>query len=80
MGVSEIHGGLGIHGGPRKSSAGRPAVVTIVVTLGDLVPMNPLRAVLLRNAYLDAVLVDALDGSAVALEGTATDGDGLAHL
>ena len=77
---SEVHGGLGVHGGHGESSAGSLAVVVVGVRLGDLVSMDPFRAVLLRDTHLDTVLIDALYHSSVALEGAASDCDRLAHL
>lgn len=77
---SEVHGGLRVHGGHGETSAWSLAVVVVGIRLGDLVSMDPFCAVLLGNAHLDAVLIDALYHSSVALEGAASDGDRLAHL
>lgn len=77
---SEIHGGLCVHGGHGESSAWSLTVVVVRIRLGDLVSMDPFCAVLLGNAHLDAVLIDALYHPSIALEGAASDGDRLAHL
>lgn len=80
VGGSKVHRGLRIHGGHGDSSSRRLAVVCIAIGLGDLVPVDPLRAVLLWDAHLNAVLVDALYHPSISLERPSSDSDRLPYL
>ena len=76
---SKVHGGLGVHCGHWDSSSGCLAMVQIVVSLGNLVPLNPFCAVFLGDSHLNSVFVDALDHSTVSFQRSTSDCDWLAN-
>lgn len=51
-----------------------------IVSLGNLVPVDPFSAILVDNPHLNSVLVDALYHSAVALERTTSHSNRFSHL
>lgn len=54
-------------------------MICVGVSLRDLISMDPFRAILLSNPDLNAVLIDALNHSPIALKWPASNCDRFAH-